>query len=206
MTGLFQGTDEDDLDDWGRGVDHVLLLSIDGLHQVDLQNWIEANPKSALASLSERAVTYTSAKTPTPSDSFPGLLALVTGGTPRSTGVYYDDSYDRTLYAPGSNCSGKPGTEVVYDESVDYDLTKLFSGGVNPANLPLALDDDGCHPVHPHTFLKVNTIFEVIKEAGGLTAWADKHPAYDLVNGPSGNGVATTSTPPRSTPTSQAHR
>jgi hypothetical protein len=26
-------------------------------------------------------------------------------------GVYYDDSYDRTLFAPGSNCQGNPGTE-----------------------------------------------------------------------------------------------
>src|SRR3984893_4558532 len=28
-----------------------------------------------------------------------------------------------------------------------------------------------------------------------LTAWADKHPAYDLVNGPSGSGVADLYTP-----------
>jgi hypothetical protein len=43
--------------------------------------------------------------------------------------------------------------------------------------------------------LKANTIFEVVKAGGGRTAWADKHPAYDLVNGPSGHGVDDLYTP-----------
>jgi len=137
-----------------------------------------------------------SAHTSTPSDSFPGLLALVTGGTPRSTGVYYDDAYDRTLYAPGSNCQGGPGTQIVYDETLDFDASQLFSGGINPANLPLAKDAHGdCAPVFPHDFIRVNTIFEVIHRAGGRTAWSDKHPAYDIVNGPSGAGVDDLYTP-----------
>jgi len=198
MTGLFQVADDDVREGWYGAVDHVLLLSVDGMHREDLENWVRAHPASALAGLSARGVTYTNARTVTPSDSFPGLLALVTGGTPRSTGVYYDDSYDRFLYPPGSACkssTGSPGTEVVYDETVDYDLTKLFSGGINPANLPLSLDSGGCNPVYPHSFLKVNTIFEVVKEYGGLTAWSDKHPAYDLVNGPSGHGVDDLYTP-----------
>jgi hypothetical protein len=42
-------------------------------------------------------------------------------GTPKSTGVYYDDSYDRTLYPPGQGCTGKPGTEAIFDESLDFD-------------------------------------------------------------------------------------
>jgi hypothetical protein len=46
-----------------------------------------------------------------------------------------------------------------------------------------------CKPVFPHDFMKVNTIFEVIRNAGLRTAWSDKHPAYDIVNGPSGLGV-----------------
>jgi hypothetical protein len=41
----------------------------------------------------------------------------------------------------------------------------------------------------------VKTIFEVIHAAGGYTAWSDKHPAYDLVNGPSGTRVADLYTP-----------
>ncbi|SRR5216684_1786474 len=176
-------------------VRHVLLLSVDGMHAVDLAKWIEAHPASTLARLSRHGVTYTEARATTPSDSFPGLLALVTGGTPRSTGVYYDDSYDRALYPPGSNCSGSAGTEVVYDESVDFDVTRLFSGGIDPKNMPLARDASGCHPVFPHSFIQVNTIFEVVKTAGGRTAWSDKHPAYDLVHGPSGKGVDDLYTP-----------
>jgi len=43
--------------------------------------------------------------------------------------------------------------------------------------------------------LRSNTIFEVVKASGGHTAWADKHPAYDLVNGPSGKGVDDLYTP-----------
>lgn len=177
-------------------VHRVLLISVDGMHQTDLARWIASNPNSNLARLSATAITYTAARAPTPSDSFPGLLAMVTGGTPKSTGVYYDDSYDRTMYAPGSNCAGIPGIEAVFDESVDYSASHLFSGGINPNNLPMKKDATGaCRPVYPHGFLKVNTVFEVIKRTGGRTAWSDKHPAYDLVNGPSGAGVDDLYTP-----------
>jgi hypothetical protein len=43
--------------------------------------------------------------------------------------------------------------------------------------------------------MNTNTIFEVVKSAHGRTAWADKHPAYDIVNGPSGAGVDDLYTP-----------
>jgi len=176
-------------------VKRVLLISVDGLHQVDLDKWITAHGTSTLATLAGTGMEFTAAHTPTPSDSFPGLLALVTGGTPKSTGVYYDDSYDRTLYAPGSNCAGNPGTEIVFDESLDKDATKLFSGGIDPGSLPLAKSASACTAVYPHDFIKVNTIFEIVHAAGGHTAWSDKHPAYDLVNGPSGKGVDDLYTP-----------
>ncbi|HEX7200597.1 MAG TPA: alkaline phosphatase family protein, partial [Dongiaceae bacterium] len=97
---------------------HVLLISIDGMHAIDLARFTAAHPDSALAGLEQHGVDYTNAAAAIPNDSFPGLLAIVTGGTPASTGVYYDDSYDRTLSAPGSNCSAK-GTEIVFDESID---------------------------------------------------------------------------------------
>jgi hypothetical protein len=41
----------------------------------------------------------------------------------------------------------------------------------------------------PHQLLRVNTIFEVVKSHGGLTAWTDKHPSYEWTKGPSGAGV-----------------
>ena len=61
---------------------HVLLVSVDGLHALDVERFVEGHPKSALAELSGHGLTYTNARTPANSDSFPGLLALVTGGSP----------------------------------------------------------------------------------------------------------------------------
>ncbi|HEX4475036.1 MAG TPA: alkaline phosphatase family protein [Polyangiaceae bacterium] len=178
-----------------RDVRHVVLISVDGLHTSDAARWIAAHPDSTLAELAHDGVEYTDAHTPTPSDSFPGLVALVTGGTPKTTGVYYDDSYDRTLFPPGSACQGKPGTEATYFEILEKDFTQLFSP-IDPGNLPLEKDRRGnCNPVFPHDFIKVNTVFEVIRAAGGYTAWSDKHPAYDLVNGPSGKGIDDLYTP-----------
>ncbi|MDE2384852.1 MAG: alkaline phosphatase family protein [Alphaproteobacteria bacterium] len=169
-------------------VKHVLLLSVDGLHEQDLSLFAKANPDSAFAKLMAHGVHFSNASTAKPSDSFPGLLAMVTGGSPKSTGVYYDDSYDRALSEPGSDCS-KKGTEVVYDESIDKKTEAMDGGGgLDEAKLPRD-GANGCKPVYPHSFLRVNTIFEVAKAAGLKTAWSDKHLAYDLVNGPSGKGV-----------------
>jgi arylsulfatase A-like enzyme len=188
-------SDGDDDDRRGEDVRHVVLISVDGLHQVDLANFVAAHPASTLARLADHGVEYSNAHAPTPTDSFPGLLALVTGGTPKSTGVYYDDSYDRTLFPPGSDCTGTPGTEATYFEILATDFNQLFSP-LNPGNLPRAKDAKGvCQPVFPHDFIKVNTIFEVIRKAGGYTAWSDKHVAYDIVNGPSGKGVIDLYTP-----------
>src|SRR5262249_47204856 len=185
----------EDRDEHHGLVRHVLLLSIDGFHGVDLENWVNDHPHSTLARLSRHGVTFDDARTSTPSDSFPGLVSIVTGGSPRVTGVYYDDSYDRTLFAPGTGCQGDPGTEVVYDETRDFDSDQLFSGGIDPSKLPLRKDGSGCHPLFPHQFLRVNTIFEAVRAAGLHTAWSDKHPAYDIVNGPSGSGVEDLYTP-----------
>ena len=176
------------LNDASRPVQHVLLLSVDGLHAQDLAKFAVTHPGSALAKLVQRGVTYSAASSATPSDSFPGLMALITGGTPRSTGIYYDDVYARSLSAPGSKCESK-GTEVAFDESIDIDPDATNGGGgIDPAKLPRD-PAHGCAPVFPHQFLRVNTLFDVVKQAGGRTAWSDKHPAYDLVQGPSGKGV-----------------
>ncbi len=190
----------DNHDQGGNEIKHVLLLSVDGLHAPDLANYVKAHPDSAFAQLTKHGVTYTQASCSKPSDSFPGLLALVTGGTPAVTGVYYDDSYDRTLLPPlvdadGNSLGGStPGTEVAYDETIDRDLTRLDAGGgINPARLPRSRATG--QPVYPHSFLRVNTIFEAAKAGGLSTAWCDKHPAYDLVNGPSGKGVDDLFTP-----------
>src|SRR4051794_7551051 len=87
--------------------DRVLLISIAGRHDFDLTRFIAGHPDSALAKLRKRGVLYTQAMAPAPSDSFPGMLALVTGALPRQSGVFYVDTWDRGLSPAGSDCSKK---------------------------------------------------------------------------------------------------
>jgi predicted AlkP superfamily pyrophosphatase or phosphodiesterase len=182
----------------GGAIQHVLLISVDGLHALDVANYVAAHPDSALAELSAHGITYSNARTPANSDSFPGLLALVTGGSPNSHGLFYDVSYNRSIFDPtNTTCSGQPGNMQVYDESIDvYNSSNVSQNVIDPAKLPRYLNEDGkCSPKYPHNAMRSNTIFEVVKAEGGRTAWADKHPAYDLVNGPSGKGVDDLYTP-----------
>ena len=183
----------------GQKIKHVLLISVDGLHALDVARYVESHSNSALAELSGHGVTYTNARTPANSDSFPGLLALVTGGSPISHGLFYDVSYNRGIFDPtNTTCSGQPGNMQVFDESIDkYTGNPPVSLNViDPTALPRHINAQGhCAPLYPHDAIKSNTIFEVVKAQGGHTAWADKHPAYDLVNGPSGEGVDDLYTP-----------
>jgi predicted AlkP superfamily pyrophosphatase or phosphodiesterase len=179
-------------------IKHVLLISVDGMHALDVANYVAKNPQSALAELSSHGITYTNARTPANSDSFPGLLALVTGGSPVSHGLFYDVSYDRTIFAPSNvTCSGPAGNMMVFDESIDlYNAHNVSQNVIDPTKLPRVRDKFGnCVALYPHSALRTNTIFEVAKSRGWHTAWADKHPAYDLVNGPSGTGVDDLYTP-----------
>ncbi|HEV2216133.1 MAG TPA: phosphodiesterase, partial [Candidatus Dormibacteraeota bacterium] len=57
------------------------------------------------------------------------------------------------------------------------------------------VDPAACKPVYPNTYLKVNTIFIVARDHGMRTAWSDKHPAYQALSGPSGDGVQDYFTP-----------
>jgi len=182
----------------GRKIKHVLLISVDGLHALDVANYVESHANSALADLAGHGVTYSNARTPANSDSFPGLLASVTGGSPLSHGLFYDVSYDRTIFDPGNKtCSGPAGNMMVFDESIDaYDANNVSKDRINPDSLPRYINEQGqCAPLFPHNAIRTNTIFEVVKASGGRTAWADKHPAYDLVNGPSGKSVDDLFTP-----------
>ncbi|MGA8067380.1 MAG: alkaline phosphatase family protein [Terriglobales bacterium] len=197
-------------------IQHVLLISIDGMHSLDFANCVKGVPLYGnqtycphLSSLSATGVHYLQALAPKPSDSFPGLVAQITGGTPRSAGMYYDVSYDRALSPPKKTtpygiiggpklCPSVIGTQVGFDEEIDYNYLRLDSGvtngssginGINPDYLPRD-PKNGCAPVYPHSFIRANTIFNVVTNAGGYTAWSDKHPSYDFTNGPSGDGVA----------------
>ena len=115
-------------------IDHVLLISVDGLHALDVARYVESHPNSALAELSSHGITYTNARTPALSDSFPGLLALVTGGSPISHGLFYDVSYDRTLFDPSNvSCKGAAGNTIVFDESIDkYNAANVSLDVIDP--------------------------------------------------------------------------
>ena len=195
-------------------IQHVLLISVDGLHQQDLAWYVRNNPHSALAALERQGLEYGNAETPFPSDSFPGMVGQVTGGDPRVTGVYYDDTWNHDVFPAGTtNCSGPaPGGEVAYTEADDIDQTRLDAGQglaglpgsilrmtgnplqvIDPKNLPV--DPATCKPIEPSQYLKVNTIFNVARDHGLRTAWSDKHPAYQILSGPSGTGVQDYFTP-----------
>jgi len=181
-----------------KSIRHVLLISVDGLHALDVAKYVAAHPHSALAELASHGTTYSDANTPQNSDSFPGLLALVTGGSPATSGLFYDVSYDRAIFDPtNTTCTGGAGNMMVFDESIDkYNSQNVSLNVIDPAKLPRHIDGHGnCVALWPHSALRTNTIFEVVKASGGHTAWEDKHPAYDLVNGPSGTGVDDLYTP-----------
>jgi hypothetical protein len=193
---------------------HVLLISVDGMHAIDLANWIQSHPSSNFAKLANSGIIYPNAFTTAPSDSYPGMLAQVTGASPKTAGLFYDDSYDRREY-PSVNyyvsqgladpgCTGGPGTEVTNFEELDrgYNfstalVSDLTGGGtlgkvytqLDPNNMQRRLAGGKCVPVYPHQYVRTNTIFEVAKAAGLYTAWSDKHPAYEDLSGPSGKGL-----------------
>ena len=150
---------------------------------------------------------YTNAQTPVPSDSFPGMVGQVTGGNPGTTGVYYDAEYNHNLLPAGTTtCTGQPpGAEVNYFE-VD---------GQEPAGArrrpglrvcPGSILQLTGNPAHPDRSGRCRSIRRPASpsipvstcgstrssrccQAGLQTAWSDKHVAYEILNGPSGNGI-----------------
>ncbi len=192
-------------------IDHVLLISVDGLHALDYLNCSKGIPGvnggaaycPNLAALGTSGVNFLNAQTSRPSDSFPGLMALMTGGTPRTMGVNYDVAYDRALNPPAQTSgNGNPGgsctvgatpsgTSTEYDEGISFNKNRLDGGaptgdgGVASINPMFLVRDQNCNPVYPWNFVRVNTIYGVIHAARGYTAWSDKHPSYSSVGGPS---------------------
>ena len=193
-------------------IKHVLLISVDGMHAVDFLNCAKGISTvnngqpycPAIAALGKTGVNYVAASTPKPSDSFPGLTTLVTGGSPALTGIYYDVAYARNYDAPaettGNGVAAGPctpfttptGTRTEYEEGIDIDQSKVNGGApgaaltdggiasIDPQRLPRD-PANGCNPVLPWNFVRVNSIFSVIHRAGGYAAWSDKHPAYSSV-------------------------
>jgi len=213
---LAQNTQGDNGNSGGHRVrgHHVLLISIDGMHAVDFRNCAHAGTCPNLAALGQSGVSYTSASTSKPSDSFPGLMSIVTGASPKLLGIYYDVAYDRVLAPPaidtgngllhGTCTTNQPnGTRTEYEEGDDFDQTHLngvndgtatygrFDGTIQAIDPQKLVRDpfQNCAPVYPWNFVRTNTIFGVIHAAGGFTAWSDKHPVYAAVSGPTGTTV-----------------
>ena len=218
-------------------IKHVLLISVDGLHQNDLDWFVHKYPHSTLAKMVKSGISYNNARTPFPSDSFPGMVGQATGGNPKTTGIYYDDGYSHGLLpleTVTANCipdtnhtTNVSGAEVQYAENIEptiagnisldagqgisglYPVNGLMPGVLSsvPANIltmvgaadavrnklidptQLPVDPATCTRVYPHQYLQVNTIFEVAHAHTLHTAWTDKHPAYEILNGPSGYGI-----------------
>jgi hypothetical protein len=195
-----------------NGIRQVLLISVDGMHAVDFLNCANGistvnNGKPycpAIAALGKTGINYVAASTSKTSDSFPGLTAIVSGGSPAVTGVYYDVAYSRNYDAPakttgnglmaGPCTSNAPptGTTTEYEEGIDIDQSKVNGGAPNAAltdggiasidSQRLVRDPSkGCAPVYPWEFVRANSIFTVVHQAGGYAAWSDKHPAYASV-------------------------
>jgi hypothetical protein len=203
-----------------KRIKHVLLISIDGMHAVDFYNCAHGvasiqggSPYCPnLAALGQTGINYVGVISSRPSDSFPGMAALATGGTPKSTGAYYDVAYDRSLDPPaqttgtglaGGTCDpkqGPTGTTTDYDQGIEINDNVLNGGApgasltdggvasINP-NYLVRNPRKGCAPVYPWDFVRTNTIFSVTHEAGGYTAWIDKHASYSFVAGPGGKGL-----------------
>jgi hypothetical protein len=215
---------------------HVIVVSVDGMHQSDLAAFVRTHPQSTMAGLVGHGLEFTHAQTTFPSDSFPGMVAQFTGATPAQSGIWYDDTYNHDLLPAGTrDCStATPGTEVSLTEALDRSQSPIRLdagqglGSPALAALPtntkaqtladapaitkavlqmtptpqtlidqdaLPVDPATCLPLQPGQYLKTNTVFEVARSHGLRTAWADKHPAYAILDGPSGTGVQDLFTP-----------
>src|ERR1700751_3604631 len=159
-------------------IKRVLLISVDGMHAVDFTNCANGISTAnngdpycpAIAALRKTGINYVAANTSKPSDSFPGLTAIVTGGSPALTGVYYDVAYSRNLDGPkvvtGNGNGPGPctpgaaptGFTTEYEEGIDINQGQV-NGGAPGASLtdgtvasidPQKLPQDparGCAPV-----------------------------------------------------------
>jgi hypothetical protein len=165
-----------DRDDPHSSIKHVLLISIDGMHAVDFLNCAKgvaggAPYCPALAELAENAVNYTRTSTSRPSDSFPGLMALVTGGSPKTVGAFYDVAYDRVLAPPlVTTGNGLPGTSdpannpalapcvpnQIYGTQTEYEegdeINQLLLNGGNPQAANVA--DGGVRAINPNRLIR----------------------------------------------------
>jgi hypothetical protein len=113
--------------------------------------------------------------------------------------VIYDSPDDILNAVPDLLNNGSGNTFPSFDEGgsiyphgIDKNPGKIMNltphpqSGLNPATYPV--DPRNCKPIMPWNYLKVNSIFQVIHNAGMRTAWSDKHAVYSSFNGPGSGG------------------
>jgi Type I phosphodiesterase / nucleotide pyrophosphatase len=180
-------------------VRHILLISADGMTELDYQLWVKNNPTSAIAQLASQGVHYSNAYLTKPGDSIPATVGIFAGATPAVAGMYYDDAYNRSWFVPtDTTCATPVGTVTSLKQDIDFNPNVVDGGAsanggaqINPALLPRQLVNGVCVPVYPHNEMRVNNVFEVVKGTfHGVTAFAEKRPSYEFLQGPSGKGVS----------------
>ena len=190
---------------------HVLLLSVDGLHQSDLELVRRGSTRPRRwRALVRHGVEFTHARTPVPVRLVPGhgraghrrqprhhRRLLRRHLEPRAAARPARPTAPAHARAPRSPTSSS-STKNLHSLDAGQGLTGL--PGTHPADdrRPGRRDRPGAaagRPAAPASrstrtsYLRVNTIFEVRAAHGLRTAWSDKHPAYEILNGPSGTGV-----------------
>src|SRR6516165_9145076 len=141
-----------------NGIQRVLLISIDGMHALDYENCVNSLNCPNLAGLGKTGVNYTRTSSARPSDSFPGLMALVTGGTPKTVGAFYDVAYDRVLAGPTNDTgNGLPGTGpggCSFNTVAGYQTEYEEGVEINQNNVNGDVSD-------PHTGIGLNTNYSM---------------------------------------------
>src|ERR1700683_2452994 len=153
-------------------VRHVLLISVDGMTELDYQLWVKNNPTSAIGQLAAAGLHYSNAYGTKPGDSIPATVGIFTGATPAVAGLYYDDAYNRSWFVPSDTARTTPaGTVTSLKQDIDFNPNVVDGGAsanggaqINPALLPRQLVNGSCVPVYPHNEMRVNNVFEVVKE------------------------------------------
>ena len=158
----------------GRAVaKHVILISFDGLHEQDVARCVASNACPNIALLAKDGITYTNAHTPGLSDSFPGLAALVTGGSPKTTG-----SVLRRVVRPHpvravryQTCTRHARLERRLRRNHRHRCAERRRTRASRRRRRIQSAGDSARErstasasrVYPHDYVKTNTVFEVVK-------------------------------------------
>jgi hypothetical protein len=197
--------------DGSTPIQHVLIVSVNGLHQTDAIWFVDNHPR--FQPLLQAGIVYPQAETPVPSDAFAASVSQLTGGTPGVTGVYGQDTFDHALLPAGTtDAKARRGAQVNFGGSLDKNERSIAAGQhlaglpdsilsmtgtpqslINHSKLPIS--PATMKPVTPNKFLKVNTIFNVAHQAGLRTAWIGDHPSDSILGGTSGTGIDDLFTP-----------